>query len=67
MFRRLPPVVQFIYIGVVGSFLGTIAGLVNEFFQKPFSASNALVWLFLMVISAGIVTVITMYGRGKFD
>ena len=67
MFRRLPPVVQFIYIGVVGSFLGTIAGLVNEFLQKPFSASNALVWLFLMIISAGIATVITMYGRGKFD
>ena len=67
MFRRLPPVVQFIYIGVVGSFLGTIAGLVNEFLQKPFSASNALVWLFLMIISAGIAAVITMYGRGKFD
>ncbi len=67
MFRRLPPVVQFIYIGVIGGFLGSFAGLVNEFFQTPFSASSALVWLFLMVISAGIVTVITMYGRGKFD
>ncbi len=67
MFRRLPPVVQFIYIGVVGVFLGTVAGLVNEFFQQPFSASNALIWLFLMIISGGITTVITLYGRGKFD
>ncbi|MBC7571234.1 MAG: hypothetical protein H7319_16105 [Spirosoma sp.] len=67
MFRRLPPVVQFIYIGVIGVFFGTIAGLVNELFQKPFSASNALVWLFLMIISACIATAITMYGRGKFD
>lgn len=67
MFRRLPPVVQFIYIGVVCIFFGTIIGLINEFLQKPFSPGDALVWLFLMIISAGITTVITLYGRGKFD
>ena len=67
MFRRLPPVVQFIYVGVIGIFFGTIAGLIHEFFQQPFHAGDALVWLFLMVISAGITTLITLYGRGKFD
>lgn len=67
MFRRLPPVIQFIYIGVIGVFFGSVAGLIHEFLQKPFSAGDALVWLFLMVISAGMTTVITLYGRGKFD
>ena len=67
MFRRLPPVIQFIYVSVIGIFFGTVAGLINEFFQQPFSAGSAVLWLFLMLISAGIVTVITLYGRGKFD
>lgn len=67
MFKRLPPVVQFIYVSLIGAFFGTIAGLINEFLQRPFSPGNAVLWLFLMLISAGIVTVITLYGRGKFD
>ena len=65
MLRRLPPIVQFIYVSMIGVFVGTGAGLVNEFLQQPFSATNAVVWLFLMLVSAGIITIITLYGRNK--
>lgn len=67
MLRRLPPIVQFIYVSMIGICLGTVAGLVNEFLQQPFSATNAVVWLFLLLVSAGIVTVITLYGRNRFN
>lgn len=65
MFRRLPPIVQFIFVSMIGIFIGTVAGLVNEFLQKPFSATNAVVWLFLMVISGVVVALILLYGRNK--
>lgn len=65
MFRRLPPIVQFIYVCMIGICVGTVVGLVNEFLQKPFSAGNAAIWLFLFVISAAIVTVITLYARNR--
>lgn len=65
MLRRLPPIVQFIFVSMIGIFIGTVAGLVNEFFEKPFSAANAVVWLFLMLISGVIVALITLYGRNK--
>ena len=63
MLRRLPPIVQFLFVSLIGIFIGTIAGLVNEFLQRPFSATNAVVWLFLMLVSGGIVALIVLYGR----
>lgn len=66
MLRRLPPIVQFIYVSMIGICLGTVGGLIHEFVQKPFSATNAVVWLFLFVVSAIIVTVITLYARNRF-
>lgn len=66
MLRRLPPVVQFIFVSMIGVCIGTIAGLVNEFFQKPFSAANALIWLFLLLISSVIIGVIIVFGRNGF-
>ncbi|NEU66863.1 hypothetical protein [Spirosoma agri] len=66
MFRRLPPIIQFIFVSMIGIFLGTVAGLIDELLQKPFSAANALVWLFLMIVSAAIVAVIAVYGRNGF-
>lgn len=65
MLRRLPPIVQFIFISLIGIFIGTVAGLVNEFLQKPFNATNAVVWLFLMLISGVIIAVIVLFGRNK--
>lgn len=65
MFRRLPPIVQFIFVSLIGIFIGAIAGLVNEFSQQPFNATNAVVWLFLMLVSGGIVALITLYGRSQ--
>lgn len=67
MLRRLPPIVQFIYVSMIGICLGTVAGLVNEFWQKPFSATNAVVWAFLFVVSAIIVALITLYARNRFN
>lgn len=65
MLRRLPPIVQFIFISLIGIFIGTVVGLVNELLQKPFNATNAVVWLFLMLISGVIVALIVLYGRNK--
>ena len=65
MFRRLPPIIQFIYVCMIGICIGTIAGLVNEFLLQPFSATNAVVWLFLFLVSSGVVTLITLYGRNR--
>lgn len=65
MIRRLPPIVQFIFVSMIGIFIGTIVGLVNEFFEKPFSATNAVVWLFLLLISGVIVALIVLYGRNR--
>lgn len=65
MLRRLPPIVQFIYISLIGICVGTAVGLVNEFLQQPFSATNAVVWLFLLIVSGGIVTLITLYARNR--
>ena len=45
--------------------MGTIAGLVNEFLQQPFSTTNAVVWLFLMLVSGSIVGLIVLYGRSQ--
>lgn len=67
MFRRLPPIVQFIFVSLIGIFAGAIAGLVNEFGQQPFSAASALVWLFILVVSGGIVTGIALYGRNRLS
>jgi ABC-type uncharacterized transport system permease subunit len=65
MLRRLPPIVQFIFISLIGIFIGTVIGLINEFLQQPFHAADAVVWLFLMFISGGIITVIVLFGRNK--
>lgn len=65
MLRRLPPIVQFIFVSMIGIFIGTVAGLVNEFLQRPFNATNAVVWLFLMLISGVIIAVIVLFGRNK--
>lgn len=65
MLRRLPPIIQFIFVSMIGIFIGTIAGLVNEFLETPFSATNAVVWLFLMLISGVVVALILLYGRNK--
>lgn len=50
---------------MIGIFIGTVAGLVNEFLQQPFNATNAVVWLFLTLISGVIVTLIVLFGRNK--
>lgn len=65
MLRRLPPIVQFIFVSMTGIFIGTVVGLVDEFMQQPFSATNALVWLFLMGVSGTIVTLIALYARNR--
>ncbi|QJW91020.1 hypothetical protein HNV11_17385 [Spirosoma taeanense] len=65
MLRRLPPIVQFIFVSMTGIFIGTVVGLVNEFMQQPFSATNALVWLFLMGVSGTIVILIALYARNR--
>ncbi|MBC3789017.1 hypothetical protein [Spirosoma utsteinense] len=65
MLRRLPPIVQFIFISLIGIFIGTVVGLINEFLQKPFNATDAVVWLFLMFISGGIIALIVLFGRNK--
>lgn len=65
MLRRLPPIVSFIFICLIGIVAGSVVGLVNEFGQQPFSAANALVWLFILIVSGGIVTVIALYGRNR--
>jgi p-aminobenzoyl-glutamate transporter AbgT len=65
MLRQLPPIVQFIFVSMIGIFIATVAGLVNEFLEKPFNATNAVVWLFLMFISGVIVALIMLYGRNK--
>lgn len=67
MLRRLPPIVQFIFVSMIGIFIGTIAGLINEFLQHPFSATNAVVWLFLMLVSGIIVGLIILYARNRLD
>ena len=63
MLRRLPPIVQFIFVSLIGIFIATVAGLVNEFLQTPFNATNAVVWLFLMLVSGVIIAVIVLFGR----
>lgn len=50
---------------MIGICIGTVVGLVMEFLQQPFSATNAVVWLFLFLVSAGIITLITLYGRNR--
>lgn len=67
MLRRLPPIIQFIFVSMIGILIGTVAGLVNEFLQQPFNATNAVVWLFLMLISGVIVTLIVLFGRNKLS
>lgn len=65
MLRRLPPIIQFIFVSMIGIFTGTVVGLVNEFLQTPFHATDAVVWLFLLLISGVIVSLIVLYGRNK--
>lgn len=65
MLRRLPPIVQFIFVSLIGIFIGTVVGLVNEFLQQPFNATNTVVWLFLMLVSGGIVGLIVLYSRSQ--
>ncbi|QIP16122.1 hypothetical protein G8759_27545 [Spirosoma aureum] len=63
MLRRLPPIIQFIFVCMIGICMGTLAGFLNECTQQPFSAANALIWLFLMIVSGSIVTLIILYSR----
>lgn len=65
MFRRLPPIVQFIFVSLIGIFIGTVVGFVNESLQTPFNATDAVVWLFLMFISGIIIALIVLFGRNK--
>ena len=65
MLRRLPPIVQFIFVSMIGIFIGTGVGLVNELLQIPFHATDAVVWLFLMLISGVILGLIVLFGRNK--
>lgn len=65
MLRHLPPIIQFVFFSMIGICVGTVAGLINEFMQQPFSATNAVVWLFLLLVSGGIVTLIVLYGRSR--
>ncbi len=67
MLRRLPPIVAFVFVSMIGICLGTVAGLANEFMQQPFSATNAVVWLFLLLVSGGIVGAIVLYARHRTD
>lgn len=63
MFKRLPPIVSFVYVSMMGICLGTVGGLVHEFLQTPFHATDAVVWLFLFIVSAAIIAAITLYAR----
>ncbi|AQG79802.1 hypothetical protein [Spirosoma montaniterrae] len=67
MLRRLPPIVAFVFVSMIGICIGTVVGLANEFMQQPFSATNAIVWLFLMLVSGGIIGLITLYARSRTD
>lgn len=65
MLRRLPPIVLFLFVGMIGIFGGTLVGLVGEFREQPFNATNAVVWLFLMIVSGVILTLIVLYARSR--
>lgn len=65
MSRRVPPVIQFIFYGMIASCVGALAGLIHEILQKPFDAASALVWLFLMGVSGSIVTLVLLYMRDR--
>ncbi|MFD2570057.1 hypothetical protein ACFSUS_05385 [Spirosoma soli] len=65
MLRRLPPIIQFIFFSMIGICLGSMVGLGYEFLERPFSATNAVVWLFITIVSGGIVTLIYLYGRNR--
>ncbi|GAB3554633.1 hypothetical protein [Spirosoma fluminis] len=65
MLRRLPPIIQFIYFSLIGICVGSMIGLGYEVAERPFSATNAVVWLFIILISGGIVALITLYGKNK--
>ncbi|MCK8490509.1 hypothetical protein M0L20_01525 [Spirosoma sp. RP8] len=65
MLRRLPPIIQFIFVSMIGICVGTVVGFVNESMQRPLSAANALIWLFLMIVSGSIVTLVILYGRNN--
>ncbi len=61
MSRRVPPIIQFIFYGMVASCVGALAGLIHELLHKPLDAASALIWLFLMGVSGGIVTLVLLY------
>lgn len=65
MRRRVPPIIQFIFYGMIAAFLGALAGLIHEFFLKPFDAASALVWVFLMGVSGSIITLVLLYMRNR--
>lgn len=65
MSRRVPPIIQFIFYGMVAACAGALAGLIHEVLHKPFDAASALVWLFLMGVSGGIVTLVLLYMRNR--
>lgn len=65
MLRRLPPIIQFIYFSLIGICIGSLIGLGYEATERPFSATNAVVWLFIIFVSGGIVALITLYGKNK--
>jgi hypothetical protein len=59
--RRVPPIIQFIFYGMVASCIGALAGLIHELLHRPLDAASALIWLFLMGVSGGIVALVLMY------
>ncbi|QKZ12262.1 hypothetical protein [Spirosoma sp. KUDC1026] len=63
MFRRLPSVILFIFVGLIGIFVSAFVGLVYEFLQRPFSATNGIIWLFIALVSGGGAALIILFDR----
>jgi hypothetical protein len=61
MFRRLPPVILFIFVGLIGIFVSAFAGLVYELLQRPFSATNSVIWIFIALVSGGGIALIALF------
>jgi|GEM_PF-1480696 len=61
MFRRLPPVILFIFVGLIGIFVSAFAGLVYELLQRPFSATNSVIWIFIALVSGGGIALIVLF------
>jgi hypothetical protein len=61
MFRRLPPVILFIFVGLIGICVSAFAGLIYELLQRPFSATNSVIWIFIALVSGGGIALIVLF------